>query len=202
MSIRGHGLPFVLLAVLLLPAGARAEEEPIYKWLDENGQVHFTATPPPRNARPIAAKPQQKGPIQIVPIPQSPKPASSARRTTHPKDRPRIDPRTGQSASPQASERIDCGRHAEGIQRVRSAQQTVSDLEQSIERLENDAVSSSRTSCNSRGERLGVCSDSSYNRDRELARTRERLTAAEDGLADAEAELRAEGVPRECLNKD
>jgi hypothetical protein len=201
MSMRVQRWRFLSLAALLLIGGAaRAEEEQIYKWMDEKGQIHFTATPPPRNARPIGSKPETKPQVQIVPMPGSaaPKPASASSPTR--RRAPRAVAPSGAAAP--APESADCGRHASTLERVRSAQRTIEALESSIERLENDDTASSRTSCNARGERLGVCRDGSYNRDRELERARERLQAAEDELADAEQEARAANVPPVCTAKD
>jgi hypothetical protein len=202
MSIRGHRRRFVFLAALLLAAGptAQAEEEQIYKWIDENGQVHFTATPPPRNARPIAAKPQEKRPVQVVPMPASPQPRSIAPSLVRPKE-PARDLRV-QSPKQKTSERINCGRYEGPLERVRRAQREVNSLESKIERLENDIVSSSSTSCTERAERLGQCREGYFDRDQSLQEARAKLDAAEDELADAEADVRAAEVPRECLNKD
>ena len=47
------GLPrcaaFVLAASLLVPCTGLADE--VYRWVDEQGRIHFSSTPPPRGAR-------------------------------------------------------------------------------------------------------------------------------------------------------
>jgi hypothetical protein len=198
MSMRSQRRRFAFLASVLLAASAQAEGEPIYTWMDEKGQIHFTATPPPRNARPVATRPEAKQPIQIVPMPTPAKPTSVGPRSARPRVSTLREPRA-RSAS---TEPVDCGRHASSLERVRSAQRSIDALRSSIEQLESDSLSSSRTSCTARGERLGVCQDGSYNRDRELDRARAKLQAAEDELGDAEQAARAASVPPECMSKD
>ena len=193
MSLRAHACRLAFLAALLLVAGgppAQAQAQ-IYKWMDEKGQVHVTATPPPPSAISLDPKPDSKPPTEVAP-----------RRTSQ--VRPSQAPRSASPQLPaaQASERIDCGRYRGVLQRAQSAQSAVEGLERAIERLENDAVATRRTSCTDEAERRGLCRSTYYNRDRELERSRERLTAAEDALADAEQAVRAQNVPRECLNKD
>jgi hypothetical protein len=98
-----------------------------------------------------------------------------------------------------ASGSSDCSQHSDAVLRLRNAQRDVDSLRAALDRIGDDLVVSSRTRCTSRGERLDACNNSSYNREHELERTRERLEAAEDELADAEGALRANGVSPECV---
>ncbi|GIX28986.1 glutaredoxin family protein [Pelomicrobium sp. G1] len=41
----------VILAVLLLAAGAAAAQQTLYRWVDKEGRVHYTDTPPPAEAQ-------------------------------------------------------------------------------------------------------------------------------------------------------
>lgn len=199
MSPRGYPLALVFLAGLLLAAGAQAEEQ-IYKWMDEKGQIHFTATPPPRNARPIPSKPQEKKPIQVVPAPQTSRPTSIAPTLVH--RQPSAPPARPNTAA-RAPEPVECHRYEGPLSRVEEAQRAVNGAEQAIERLENDPVSDSVTHCTDRSYERGTCGgERTYNRAQALEEARERLQAAEDRLADAEGDLRAAGVPRECLNRN
>jgi chromosome segregation ATPase len=137
--------------------------------------------------------------VQIVPMPGTSQ-KSSAPGTVRTTGSPRkplraIPPRSASNGS----ESSDCSQHSDTIRRLKNAQRNVDSLRAAIDRIGDDPVMSSRTSCTTRGERLDACRDGSYNRERELERTRERLQAAEDELADAEGELRAAGVSPGCV---
>ncbi len=203
MPVRGARRRFVSLATVLLVAGAHAAraEEQIYKWMDEKGQIHFTATPPPPGARQIGAKPQPKQPVQIVPMPGTSQ-RSSAPGVTRTTPAPRKPLRTIPPRSEShGSESSDCGQHSDAILRLKNAQRNVDSLRAALDRIGDDPVVSSRTSCTTRGERLDACRGGSYNREHELERTREKLQQAQDELADAEGELRAAGVSPDCVRE-
>jgi hypothetical protein len=49
----------ILLVLLLLVASAAVAKEEVYKWVDENGVVHYTDKPPSDNAAPAKLPPLQ-----------------------------------------------------------------------------------------------------------------------------------------------
>lgn len=53
MSFAPHAALFMVLAVAL---GAAQAQQKLYRWVDENGNVHVTDTAPPRDAKQVEAK--------------------------------------------------------------------------------------------------------------------------------------------------
>jgi len=49
----------LLASLVMLLAGAAAAADPVYKWVDENGVVHYTDKPPSENAKPVKLPPLQ-----------------------------------------------------------------------------------------------------------------------------------------------
>ncbi|MFI5314804.1 MAG: DUF4124 domain-containing protein, partial [Myxococcota bacterium] len=49
-------------------ARARADEVHLYRWVDRDGQLHITATPPPDGARSESTEPGAREPLQVVPV--------------------------------------------------------------------------------------------------------------------------------------
>ena len=49
----------ILLVLLLLAPALVAAKEPVYKWVDENGVIHYTDKPPSENATPAKLPPLQ-----------------------------------------------------------------------------------------------------------------------------------------------
>jgi glutaredoxin len=50
-----HRLPLLLAAALLLPALAAAQAN-VYRWVDKDGKVHYSDTPPPEPAKSLTQK--------------------------------------------------------------------------------------------------------------------------------------------------
>jgi glutaredoxin len=46
-------LPLALMALMLVAAGASAQ---LYRWVDQNGKVHYSDTPPPASAKNVERK--------------------------------------------------------------------------------------------------------------------------------------------------
>lgn len=47
----------LLASLLVLVAGAAGAADPVYKWVDENGVIHYTDKPPSDNAKPAKLPP-------------------------------------------------------------------------------------------------------------------------------------------------
>lgn len=46
-----HAMPFSLLIILTTLTTAQVQAQNFYKWVDAKGSTHYTATPPPKNAK-------------------------------------------------------------------------------------------------------------------------------------------------------
>ncbi len=62
-------LPLFSLAVLLATHPGLVRSEPIYKWKDHSGKVHFSSSPPHPDATPAKLPQIQRGePLTIIPV--------------------------------------------------------------------------------------------------------------------------------------
>jgi hypothetical protein len=180
------------LALALANSGPALADSKVYRWLDENGQVHMTATPPPEGALPApppAAAPQSFG--TQVEVETETQPGAG--------EEPAAAPPA--PAVPPAARAVDrdedpCAGHAAEIEAWLAAERQLPRLQAVIERIEADPVHASATeSC----PRYSPCTYSSFTREEELRRANEELRQAEEKVADAEARAHQSGTPDRCL---
>ncbi len=66
----------LLCLILALPV-----EAGIYKWIDENGKIHYTQKPPPKEGRRASINTENFNTVQTVKAPPIPKRVQSTSRT-------------------------------------------------------------------------------------------------------------------------
>lgn len=180
------------LALALANSGPAQADSRANRWLDENGQVHITATPPPEGARPappLGAAPQSFG--TQVEVETETQPAARE----EPPQAPAVPP---VPPAVRAADRDEdpCAAHSAEIAAWLAAERKLPTLEAAIERIEADPVQASATeTC----PRYSPCTYSSFTREEALRRANEELRQAEEKVADAEARAHQTGTPDRCL---
>ena len=195
MSTRVRIRAALCLALALANSGPALADSRVYRWLDENGQVHITATPPPAGAQPAppsAAAPQSYG-TQVEVEPET----QSAPREEPPAPPPVLPvPPVPPAARAADRDEDPCAGHAAEIEAWLAAERKLPPLQAAIERIEADPVQASATeSC----PRYSPCTYSSFTREEALRRANEELHQAEEKVADAEARAHQSGTPDRCL---
>ena len=163
----------------------------MYRWLDENGQVHADCTtPPPRALGPRRrARPPPFG-TQVEVEPET-QPAAA-------EELPAAPPVPPVPPAARAADRDEdpCAGHAAEIEAWLAAERQLPKLQAAIEQIEADPVQASATeSC----PHYGPCTYSSFTREKELRRANEELRQAEEKVADAEVRAHQSGTPDRCL---
>jgi hypothetical protein len=170
--------------MVLANSGPANADSRVYRWLDGEGKVHITATPPPEGARP-------------APEPVAPPP---------PRERVQVVPETGSAAAPaQAAppaataaepDADSCAKHEKEITAWLDARRKVARVQAEIEQIEANPVQASSTEhCPA----YGFCSTESFVRDEALRRANDRLARAEERVGDAEERAHEAGTPDRCL---
>lgn len=169
-------------------ARARADDEHLYRWVDRDGGLHITATPPPADARETASAPDAPGPVQVVPVaPPAAPPAPAAAPSPPP-------------PPPAAAEGTDpCQPHRDTVARWLAAKQEVRDAQDAVERIEANPILGSHTGCTDEAILARRCTETWYSRDEELTAAHQRQAAAERKLARVEESARVARVPMVCL---
>jgi hypothetical protein len=168
------------LAMALANSGPANADSRVYRWLDGEGKVHITATPPPEGARP------------------APEPA----RPAAPRERVQVVPETGSTAAPQPAapaaepDAESCAKHEKEISAWLAARRKVAQVEAKIARIEENPVQASSTEhCPA----FGFCTTESFVRDEALRRATDELAQAEDQAGEAEENAHQAGTPDRCL---
>jgi len=174
LSARVRTRAALCLALALANSGPAAADSRAYHWLDEQGNVHITATPPPDGARPVPP-PAPPPALPTPPVPAAPTGAPPAAAEPEP------DP---------------CAQHAKEVSAWLAASRKVTGLEARIEEIEANPIQASTTeSC----PRDSPCFTEMYSRDQALRRANDDLAAAEAEVSDLEDAAHRAGVPDRCL---
>jgi hypothetical protein len=166
--------------MVLANSGPANADSRVYRWLDGEGRVHITATPPPEGARPAP---------EPVPPPA-------------PRERVQVVPETGSApapppAAPAADSDADsCAKHEKEISAWLAARRKVAQAQAEIARIEENPVQASSTEhCPA----YGFCTTESFVRDEALRRANDQLAQAEDRVGEAEENAHQAGSPDRCL---
>jgi len=182
------------LALALANSGPALADSRVYRWLDDNGQVHITATPPPAGAKPAPAPaaPQSFG-TQVEVEPET-QPGGGDEPPAAPPAPPA--PPVPPAARAAVRDEDPCAGHEAEIAAWLAAERQLPRLQAVIEGIEADPVQASATeSC----PRYSPCTYTSFTREEELRRANEELRQAEEKVADAEARAHQMGTPDRCL---
>jgi len=188
------------LALALANSGPALADTRAYRWLDEEGNVHITATPPPDGARPApppvrpVPPPVPRDPVQVVPETGAGRPTETEPALSTP-PAPRL-PTPPVPAAAAVSDGDSCAKFETEISAWLDARRKVARVEAQIERIESNPVQATTSEvC----PRYSPCFQESYVRDEELRRANDELAAAEDRVGDLEEAAHKAGVPDRCL---
>ena len=190
MSPRVRIRAALCLAMALANSGPAHADSRVYRWLDGEGKVHITATPPPDGARPAPEPVRPDAPrerVQVVPE------TGSAVAPPVPEPSAPPAPPAAPAAEPDAD---SCAKHEKEISAWLDARRKVARIQAEIDRLEANPVQASETEhCPA----YGFCTTEAFVRDEALRRANDELAAAEDRLGDAEELAHRAGTPDRCL---
>ncbi len=177
------------LVLALSPASARAVD--LYQWVDADGVVSIGPSPP-AGASAVPYVPGKPAAPTSQPSPVAP---------GVPQMTPPAAPRTG---SPVGPTETPCAVHTQAARAAASelveAEREIARLERRIEDLEASDVAYARTECVAKDD-AGPdpdCRASTFDRDKEIARSEKALEVAHEKLADAEIHLRDAAIPPRC----
>jgi hypothetical protein len=175
-------------------ARARADDQHLYRWVDRDGRLHITATPPPADASPAAVTPSAHGTVQLVPTAPAVAPPAPAVEVAPTPPPPRAP------APPAASDGSDpCEPHRALIESWLAAKDELGSATAEVESIDASPLLGSRTDCSDAALLAHRCRESWFSRDAALARANERQSTAEQKLARIEETARIAGVPMVCL---
>lgn len=181
-----------ILAVVLLSA-SMASAQAIYRWVDEQGEVHYTDD---KESIPEAQRPKAKqtkgSEIGLAPSPDGPR--ESSKRRSRPRAEESIDP--DQAAKAAAEAQVEQAWRA----RFREAHDRIADLERTLAKdrktLENPGSAGLPLSKPDMYGRILPSAEFEQVRER-VASGERRLAQAREALADLEREAAREAVPLE-----
>jgi hypothetical protein len=182
LSARVRIRAVLCLVLALANSGPAHADAKLYRWADDAGQVHMTATPPPAGSHPAPPEPpaadaeELPAPPAPDPEPVSPAPPPAARAPD-----PDVDP---------------CAAHGDVVAAWLAAERKLPPLEAAIERIEADPILGSSTEiC----PHFSPCTYTSSTREEALRHARAELRAAKDQVGDAEERAHRTGTPDRCL---
>ena len=195
----GRAVRGLLLVGSLLGGSAIAsagEDSEIYRWVDEQGHVHFSETPPAHSPAGQWQGPERSR-LQILPPSERSRPATRQLRELE-RARTRslaIEPQTG--GTRRRAGQDPCRTARAHLQSIERAEAEVSRIEAQIEAKENDPVMRSSSRCTRTAS--SDCRHFSYDREDALEKLARELEKARDKLERAEAARRHAGfVPQGC----
>ena len=202
MSARVRTRAALCLALALANSGPAVADSRVYRWLDDEGKVHITATPPPDGALPApaperpTAPPAERDRFQVVPETGAASAAPSAPEDAAvPEAKPPAPSAPPAAAAPETD---SCLKYEKEISAWLDARRKVTRLEAQIERIESNPVQASATESCPRYN-SNPCHFEAYSRDEALRRANDDLSAAEDRVGDVEEAAHKAGVPDRCL---
>lgn len=179
----------VVVSWLMLAFAGAGDAGQLYRWVTQDGRVEIGPVPPSG----VHAEPWQ--PVQPAPAVVTPPPTPAAAETPAPAPAPAASQNAAPSgtAPVQQASTGDCSfareRALDVMQRKQETETEIKELEATIARLEDSMVVSANSTCRTDdygAQRNSRCTGDSFDRDKELSRSRKKLEKAKDRLDELE----------------